>query len=45
MVGYLLIIDVVEPVVSIRELDRIGCETITVSVEHRICGQRQGTSA
>ena len=47
MVGYLLIIDVVEPVVSIRELDRIGYETHTVtgSAEHRICRQRQGASA
>lgn len=47
MVGYLLIIDVVEPVVSIRELERVGCETHTVtgSVEHRICRQRQGASA
>ena len=47
MVGYLLIIDVVEPVVSIRELDRMGCETHTVtgSVEHRICRQRQRASA
>ena len=46
IVGYLLITDVVEPVVSIRELDRMGCETHTVTgyVEHRICGQRQGTS-
>lgn len=37
----------VEPVVFIRELDRIGCETITVtgSVEHRMCRQRQGASA
>lgn len=45
--GYLLIIDVVEPVVSIRELDRIGCETHTVtgSVEHWMCRQRQGASA
>lgn len=47
MVGYLLITDVVEPVVSIRELDGVGCETHTVtgSVEHRICRQRQGASA
>ncbi len=47
MVGDLLIIDVVEPVVSIRELDRVGCDTHTVtgSVKHRICRQRQGASA